>query len=49
MWTAIAHIQRTKPNIVSVVYSGDTDATKKEILGKVKVLVCLDTPMTIPR
>ncbi|KAF6755846.1 mannosyltransferase [Ephemerocybe angulata] len=36
LWTAIAHVQRTRPNVVSVVYSGDTDATKQEILAKVQ-------------
>ncbi|KAF9066173.1 glycosyltransferase family 4 protein [Rhodocollybia butyracea] len=36
LWTAIAALQRTEPNIVSVVYSGDTDATKDEIISKVK-------------
>lgn len=36
LWTAIAHIQCTKPNVISVVYSGDTNATKQEILAKVK-------------
>lgn len=33
-------MQRTEPDIVSVVYSGDTEATKEEILDKVKVRVC---------
>lgn len=37
LWTAVALIQRTEPDIVSVVYTGDTDATKEEIIGKVKV------------
>ncbi|KAK1220674.1 asparagine-linked glycosylation protein [Marasmius sp. AFHP31] len=36
LWTAIAAIQRTEPDVVSVVYSGDIDATKEEILDKVK-------------
>ncbi|KAJ4002142.1 mannosyltransferase [Lentinula boryana] len=36
LWTAIAAIQRTEPNIVSIVYSGDIDATKEEIISKVK-------------
>ncbi|KAH7874708.1 mannosyltransferase [Lentinula edodes] len=36
LWTAIAAIQRTEPNIVTIVYSGDTDATKDEIISKVK-------------
>lgn len=37
LWTAIAALQRTEPDIVSVVYSGDIDATKDEIIAKVKV------------
>ncbi|KAL1744217.1 glycosyltransferase family 4 protein [Schizophyllum fasciatum] len=36
LWTAIASIQRSHPEIISVVYSGDTDATKSEIIAKVK-------------
>jgi len=36
LWTAIAFIQRTERNAVSIVYSGDTDASKEEILKKVK-------------
>ena len=32
-------MQRADPDIVSVVYSGDTDATKDEILAKVKVRI----------
>ncbi|KAF9568744.1 mannosyltransferase [Agrocybe pediades] len=36
LWTAIASMQRTEPNVISVVYSGDTDATKEEIIAKVK-------------
>lgn len=37
LWTAIAFSQRTEPNIVSVVYSGDVDASKESIIAKVKV------------
>ncbi|KAF8955260.1 mannosyltransferase [Flammula alnicola] len=36
LWTAIAAMQRTDPDIISVVYSGDIDATKDEIISKVK-------------
>ncbi|KAL0579865.1 asparagine-linked glycosylation protein [Marasmius crinis-equi] len=36
LWTAIASIQRTEPDVISVVYSGDIDATKEEIIAKVK-------------
>ncbi|EIN12293.1 UDP-Glycosyltransferase/glycogen phosphorylase [Punctularia strigosozonata HHB-11173 SS5] len=36
LWTAIAMLQRTEPDIVSVVYSGDVDATKEEIIANVK-------------
>jgi ALG11 mannosyltransferase N-terminus len=37
LWTAIAFLQRTEPDVVSVIYSGDIDATKDQILEKVKV------------
>ncbi|KIK67311.1 glycosyltransferase family 4 protein [Collybiopsis luxurians FD-317 M1] len=36
LWTAIAALQRNEPNLVYIVYSGDTDATKEEIISKVK-------------
>ncbi|OBZ71200.1 GDP-Man:Man(3)GlcNAc(2)-PP-Dol alpha-1,2-mannosyltransferase [Grifola frondosa] len=36
LWTAIAIIQRHEPDIVSIVYSGDVDATKAQIIAKVK-------------
>ncbi|KAI0047804.1 glycosyltransferase family 4 protein [Auriscalpium vulgare] len=36
LWTAIASMQRKDPSIVSVVYSGDVDVTKGQILEKVK-------------
>ncbi|KAN0139176.1 mannosyltransferase [Lactarius tabidus] len=36
LWTAIALMQRTEPDVISVVYSGDTDATKEQIIAKVK-------------
>ncbi|KAH8082473.1 mannosyltransferase [Cristinia sonorae] len=42
LWTAIAFIQRTEPDILSVVYSGDTDATKEQILAKVKARFAID-------
>ena len=37
LWAAISAIQRKEPDIVSVVYSGDTDTTKEKIIEKVKV------------
>lgn len=37
LWTAVALMQRTEPDVVSVVYSGDTDATKEDIIAEVKV------------
>ncbi|KAG5338859.1 hypothetical protein C0989_005799 [Termitomyces sp. Mn162] len=39
LWTAIAALQRTEPDVVSVVYSGDTDASKSEIIKKVSVRI----------
>lgn len=37
LWTAVALVQRTEPDVVSVIYSGDVDASKEEIIQKVKV------------
>jgi alpha-1,2-mannosyltransferase len=37
LWTAIATLQRNEPDVVSVVYSGDIDASKQDIIDKVKV------------
>lgn len=37
LWTAIAAMQRTDRDLVSVVYTGDTDASKAQIIAKVKV------------
>jgi hypothetical protein len=37
LWTAVALMQRTEPEVISVVYTGDTDATKEEIIAKVEV------------
>jgi alpha-1,2-mannosyltransferase len=37
LWTAIAFIHRTERDIVSAVYTGDTDVSKEQIIAKVKV------------
>lgn len=38
LWTAIAHVQKAHPDVVSLVYSGDfPTASKDEILSKIKV------------
>lgn len=37
LWTAIALMQRTEPDVISVIYSGDTDASKEQIIAKAKV------------
>ncbi|KAG6337390.1 hypothetical protein ID866_1713 [Astraeus odoratus] len=42
LWTAIAHIQREHKDIISVIYSGDTDATKQEIIEKVKARFAIE-------
>ncbi|KAJ7717579.1 mannosyltransferase [Mycena metata] len=36
LWTAIAYIQRTHPDVLCVVYTGDIMATKTSILEKVQ-------------
>jgi len=38
LWSAIAILQAKEPEIVSIIYSGDIDATKTQILDKVKVI-----------
>lgn len=37
LWVAIAYLQRTEPDVVSVVYTGDVSETKESIIGKVNV------------
>jgi hypothetical protein len=37
LWTAVALMQRTEPDVISIIYSGDTDASKEQIIAKVKV------------
>ena len=37
LWTAIACLHRAADNIICLVYTGDVDATKREIVEKVKV------------
>jgi len=37
LWTAIAFLQRTEPDVINVVYSGDKGVTKGDIIDKVKV------------
>ena len=42
-------MQRTEPDVVCVVYSGDTDASKEQIIAKAKVRVlALTTSGTCP-
>ncbi|KAH7907372.1 mannosyltransferase [Hygrophoropsis aurantiaca] len=36
LWAAVASIQRDEPGIISVIYTGDVDATKQGIIDKVK-------------
>ncbi|PIL35103.1 hypothetical protein GSI_02891 [Ganoderma sinense ZZ0214-1] len=36
LWAAISATQGKEPDIISVVYSGDTDTTKEKIIDKVK-------------
>lgn len=39
LWTAIAAMQHSDPNLLFVVYSGDVDASKEEIIAKAKVSI----------
>ncbi|KAF9433729.1 asparagine-linked glycosylation protein [Entomortierella beljakovae] len=36
LWTAIRDIQRDYPHVISIVYTGDTDVNKDDILERVK-------------
>jgi len=36
LWTAVAATKRAHPNCISLVYTGDTDATKEQIIAQVK-------------
>ncbi|KAG0696090.1 mannosyltransferase [Suillus ampliporus] len=36
LWTAIAATQRAHPNCISLVYTGDLDATKEQIIAQVE-------------
>ena len=38
LWTAIKAIQKENPEVISVVYSGDTEVTQEIILNNVQVL-----------
>lgn len=37
LWAAVQYMQTNKPDIVNVVYTGDIEATKEQIINKVKV------------
>lgn len=38
LWTALRDVQRDFSNVICVVYTGDIEATKEQIISKVKVL-----------
>ncbi|KAI8379157.1 uncharacterized protein BYT42DRAFT_567764 [Radiomyces spectabilis] len=42
LWTAIRDVQKKYPNVISVVYTGDVDATNEQILQKVKARFNID-------
>lgn len=46
LWTAVALMQRTEPDVISVVYSGDTDASKEQIIAKAKVRARISPAMS---
>lgn len=37
LWTCIRDVQKEFSNVICVVYTGDLDATKEQILAKIKV------------
>ncbi|OAD67672.1 glycosyltransferase family 4 protein [Phycomyces blakesleeanus NRRL 1555(-)] len=42
LWTAVRDVQKEFPHVISVIYTGDLDATKEQILYKVKVNFNID-------
>lgn len=42
LWTAIRDIQQKYPHVVSVVYTGDTDVNKQDILERVRTRFNID-------
>lgn len=42
LWAAIHALQWKEPDVISVVYSGDTDATKEKIIDKVQVCTMVE-------
>lgn len=44
LWAAVACVQREEPDVVCLIYTGDVQATKDEIVNKVKV-GCLVMPL----
>ncbi|EIW52437.1 mannosyltransferase [Trametes versicolor FP-101664 SS1] len=48
LWAAIHALQRKEPDVISVVYSGDTDATKEKIIDKVRARFDIElSPQTL--
>jgi alpha-1,2-mannosyltransferase len=41
-------MQRSEPDVISVVYSGDTDASKEQIIAKAKVRARVPIPLQCP-
>lgn len=42
-------MQRTEPDVISIIYSGDTDASKEQIIAKVKVRARVPpSPLQLP-
>ena len=39
LWTAVKTIQKEYPEVISVIYSGDTDVTPTIILENVQVII----------
>lgn len=37
LWTAIRDVQKEFPNVICAVYTGDIEASKEQIINKVKV------------
>lgn len=45
LWTALRDVQRDFSNVICVVYTGDIEATKEQIINKVKVRISIMFPL----
>ncbi len=45
LWCAISYLQENEPDVIAIVYTGDVDASKEQIVSKVHVCPCAHEPL----